>query len=695
MECIRPHNAWLALSLFIATTFIHAEPFDPAHQPPGYSAPVVLGDTALRNGAMLFQPWFDADTWRGDLLAYALDASTGMPTALRWSAAQSLATRGWTDRLIVTRRNDTGQAVALRQLSDLSSSQQDLLGDQATLDYLRGDPSLEGTRFRARIHRDNKGNVKRDGLGPVIHANPIFAGDATARLYVGANDGMLHVFSVDDGHEIFAYVPSMIYPRLVELANNSEHSSPPYSVDGGLTTGTVRFHDGTIHTLLLGALGAGGQGVFALDISNPRVQNEADALHSLLWEFSDHDEAGLGYSYATPQLVQIDGRWVVLLGNGYSNTIDDGHVGSGSAQLLIIDAESGNLIRRLDTFTGSTAEPNGLSTPRAIDSNADGYIDFVYAGDLSGQLWRFDLRGASNTWHISCNGAALFTARDPLNNPQAISTAPAIVAHPQLGVRVLFGTGRILSDSDLDAVDGAQVQSLYGIWDRLDDTCPAPTTNLRQTLSEDRYSNGQRVRLGSHNTLTSDYDLWQIDLPAGERVVTDPQLNSDRLVVTTTQPLITGGETWLLELDPQTGGAPGQIVFDMNGDGALNAQDSIAGSAATATEKITANITGFFYGTGAGSTAAFANLNASRRITYINRNIIDSLTSADCTNNCADTSLLDVSTAPLDDTDSTDATVSDDAEWLTTAMPLCGEQGCVAEARSNLGRVTWKELLAE
>ncbi len=216
-------------------------------------------------------------------------------------------------RLIITRRDDTGQAVAFAQFSDLSPAQQQYLGDQATLDYLRSDRSLEGTRFRVRSYRDATGNTMHSSLGPIIHSNPLYAGDTPARIYVGANDGMLHVFAAEDSHEMFAYVPGMIFRQLAALADTTGQP-PPYSVDGALTTGSVQFHDGTIHTLLVGALGAGGQGLFALDVSHPDVLDEADALHSLLWEFSDRDDAELGYSYAAPQLAQLDyGRWVVLV----------------------------------------------------------------------------------------------------------------------------------------------------------------------------------------------------------------------------------------------------------------------------------------------------------------------------------------------------------------------------------------------
>ncbi|MHB8744431.1 MAG: pilus assembly protein, partial [Sulfuricaulis sp.] len=418
------------------------------------------------------------------------------------------------------------------------------------------------------------------------------------------------------------------------------------------------------------------------------------ALRSLLWEFSDREEANLGDSYAVPQLAQLnDGRWAVLLGNGYNAANADGHAGTGSAQLLIIDAETGRLIRRIDTYAGDATDPNGLSTTRAIDVNSDGLVDYVYAGDLSGRVWRFDLHGDSTAWHVSCSGAALFNARDELGHARSITTATAIVAHPQQGVRVLFGTGRLLSNADIAADTGAQIQSLYGVWDRLEETCPATTRLLKQTLHETQTADGQRVRSTSRNQASGDFDVWRIDLPDGERLLTDPQLNNGRLIVTTTQPLKGKGETWLLELDPQTGGAPSQAIFDMNQDGVVNTQDGVADDNATqAGSRIIIN--GRFYGEGLASTPVFINQSASRQITYVNRNSFTPSPTQSCTGACDDT-ITDDNGNVNDDNGAThddDDTLTDTDDWLIKPASPCGDHDCVAETRPNLGRVFWKEL---
>lgn len=694
MECTRHAAAWLAMAVAIITNTGHAVTFDPQTQPLDFVAPVALSRTGLPQGTTLFQPGFDAVGWNGDLQAFSIDPIDGHPAEQLWSAAAQLTARDWRERILVTRRDDTGQPVTFRTLADLSPNQQTLLGDQATLDYLRGDPDLEGTRFRLRVHSNDDGTIVRNILGPIIRSNPVYANiGGQGRVYVGANDGMLHAFD-GDGGEVFAYVPSRVYRHLATLATSANDARPPYTVDGGLTLGKVRFHDGTTHTLLIGTLGGGGQGLFALDIGKPDVRGAADAMNMLLWEFDDRDDNALGYTYDAPQLVRLnDNRWAVLTGNGYSNNSADEHVGNGTAQLLIIDAERGSLIRRIDTNAGDAGNANGLSMPRGIDSDGDGRVDFAYAGDLLGNVWRFDLRGTDSAgWRVSCNSTALFTARDSSGNSQAITSAPAIVAHPAQGVRVLFGTGHTLTDADLDPVSGAQLNSLYGIWDRLEETCPAPIHRLQQTITEHLDSGGQRVRSSSHAVTDGGHDVWCVDLPAGERVTTDPQLSDGHLMLTTMQPLRDAGEVWLLEIDSQDGGAPAQTVFDMNNDGALNAQDNLEGSDAAENR-----ISGRYYGTGLGSAPVTGNLNATRHVTYVNRAAAATPRKPSCTGDCG-AGLLGDNTG--DASGGADGASDGDGKLdpptsLIDMAPACGVSSCIAEIRLNRGRVSWKELQAE
>lgn len=684
------------LTLFISTTTC-ADSSNLAAQTAGYIAPVVLSTDSLVRDARLFQPWFDNDRWDGDLIAFALDAHTGQTAERQWSAASELLARDWRDRLIITRRDDNDQTVAFDNLSDLSPAQQLALGDQARLDYLRGDDGAEGLQFRTRSHTDSEGRRVRNIFGAPVHANPVYvpSGDS-GQIYIGANDGMLHCFDAATGHENFAYVPGMIYQRLASSAEPDSTGHPVYTVDGAIALAQLRFSNGSTHTLLAGGLGAGGQGLFALDISAAALDTEAAALGAVLWELDDSDEAALGHTTGAPQFVSLDdGRHALLVGNGYANTEPDDHTGTGTAQLLIIDAESGTVIRRIDTNAGSAADSNGLSTPRAIDADADGRVDYVYAGDLHGNLWRFDLRGASSGWGVSFNGSPLYSTRDSAGTRQAITAAPAIIAHPDRGVRVLFGTGRLLSDADLDSVTGAGVNTVYGVRDRLDSTLPDITKTQQRALAERQYPDGQRVRVLGFASGESDNDIWRVDLASGERVLTDPLLDSGRLTISVAQPLNPSGEVWLLELDAQRGTAPAQIAFDMSNDGVLDAHDTLSAEGAEITPEDL--IVGRFYGTGVGSGPVIANLSATRRVTYINRKEPAQTTTSTCTTDCGtsdgndDDPILDADTGG---TVTNDGSIASDTGAVLMPPAPCGEQDCMMEPRTNPGRIDWKELLA-
>lgn len=697
MECLRP----FLLAITSMVTVVHAAPYDPAAVPPAPVAAVTLSNSALTQDTTLYQPWFDAINWSGDLLAFAVNSADGQSGALRWSAAQLLTARDWNERLIVTRRDDTGQAVSLREFGALSSAQQAALGDQAALDYLRGDPEQEGLRFRARRFTDKDGQWVRDILGPIIHADPrmLGAGDA-ARIAAAANDGMLHVFSAVDGHEQFAYVPGMLYPKLAALiANNA--TPPSYTVDGGLAIAAVQFNNGSRHTILVGALGAGGQGLYALDVTDTDIADETAALQCVLWEFTDTDDAALGHAHGAPQIAQLnDGRWVVLVGNGYGSSLDDEHTGGSSSALLVIDIESGTLLRRIDTYAGSRESPNGLAAPRGIDIDGDGRTDYVFAGDLQGNLWRFDLRDANSAnWRVSLDGAPLYTARDAQGHVQAITSAPGIIAHPRQGVRILFGTGQLLSWDDLDPVSGLQSNALYGVRDRLDATTPDADLTAQYSVIEQSYGNTVRVLTIDAPTALSDPDIWRVDLPAGARVGTDPMLDSGRLLTTVLQPLNGTGDVWLLAIDALSGGAPAQVSFDMNGDGRLDTQDDMPATSEDTAEQSSARIIGRYYGAGIGSTPVSGNLTADRRVTYINRLALGSQSGASGSSDDSDTELDEID-EPLPDP-SVEIPPDDDAPQIDTppnlidTAPPCGINGCVAETRVNQGRTAWKELLAE
>ena len=200
---------------------------------------------------------------------------------------------------------------------------------------------------------------------------------------------------------MFAYVPSPVYadlPKLTDLAYNHR-----YYVDGSPTVGDV-FYNGAWHTLLVAGMRAGAKGIFALDVTDPTRFSEANAASIVRWEFQDPD---LGYVFGQPLLVKTNnGRWSVVVSGGYNVGNANGH-----AFLFVIDAENGTLVAKIDTGAGTAASPNGLSAPAAIDINGDGIADFAYAGDLDGNVWKFDLFSTTpGSWALSNGGMPLFAA---------------------------------------------------------------------------------------------------------------------------------------------------------------------------------------------------------------------------------------------------------------------------------------------
>ena len=149
----------------------------------------------------------------------------------------------------------------------------------------------------------------------------------------------------------------------------------------------------------------------------------------------------MGYVFGQPLLVKTNnGRWSVVVSGGYNVGNANGH-----AILFVIDAENGTLVNKIDTGAGTAASPNGLSAPGAVDINGDGVADFAYAGDLDGNLWKFDLFSTTpGSWALSNGGVPLFAA----GAGHAITGRPDVTKFTAGGLLVAFGTGRYIASAD-------------------------------------------------------------------------------------------------------------------------------------------------------------------------------------------------------------------------------------------------------
>jgi type IV pilus assembly protein PilY1 len=320
-----------------------------------------------------------------------------------------------------------------------------------------------------------------------------------------------------------------------------------------------------------------------------------------------------------------------MFGNGYGST-------SGKAVFYIIDparkpADIGFMVKRFD-LSGSVADPNGLSSPTAVDVNFDNVVDYVYVGDLHGNLWKFDLTADnSDDWEVAYNSgsdvAPLFQAKGPKSqgfpggSPQPITTKPDVTFHPsEDGYLVLFGTGKFLGHSDFS---DSNVQTVYGIWDYGDDTddseylgsvkrgndgaisglanVTAKATLLKQETTDFEYTLANfetvKIRILSQNTAiwqtetdsgsgenpnpsTSEDNHvgWYFDLTTRERVVTDVVLRENKLLVIGFMPdpyrCTAGvGNSWFMEINAFNGGNLNTVQLDTSGGGILNDHDLV------------------------------------------------------------------------------------------------------------------------
>jgi len=379
---------------------------------------------------------------------------------------------------------------------------------------------------------------------------------------------MLHAFNALTGAERFAYVPGGI--NLTDLASLSDPQyTHRYFVDGPIAVSTLKQTPGKNY--LVGALGRGGKGVYALDVTSPTTFGAANVL----WERSTG--ADMGQVLGEPLIVKLNnGVDAVLVGNGINSS-------SGHAALFILNLATGAVIKELDT--GASGD-NGLSAPRGWDSDGNDTVDVVYAGDRLGNVWKFDLSGATAaSWTIANSGSPMFTATDGSNNRQPITAGIGLAKEPGTGrMWVFVGTGSYLTTADNADMS---VQSMYGIVDDSDvvtgRTSGGDGDLVRRNIVDAGTFGGKPVRSFEANTpLTAGKKGWYIDLvqpPSatrqGERIVSNPRVRGTvlltaSLIPPTTNTCDAGGSGYINAFDAFTGTSLSAGYFDINGNGNFN-----------------------------------------------------------------------------------------------------------------------------
>jgi type IV pilus assembly protein PilY1 len=495
------------------------------------------------------------------------------------------------------------KCIALSQCSSLDVANQAIVNSGDNLiNYLRGQAQYaEDTHFRSRtsngvmnvlgdlvssrpvVVRDPRRHYSDAPIPPGNQTYSTYAATYASRegvIYIGANDGMLHAFDALTGVELWAYVPRMLLPQMYQLSDISYPTQHRFYVDGSPEVVDILSpSDGLWHTILIEGLNAGGRGYFAFDVTNPTSP-------VFLWELcsdsticTSHSDSNLGLSFGNPVGVKraYDNKWVILFTSGYNNVSS----GDGMGHLYEVDPFSGAILRQASTGTGSVPTPSGLSkiTAFAKDPDVDDTVQYVYGGDLQGNLWKFDLKSAS------IGVSKMATLLDANGKQQPITTRPEI--GEVNGYPVIYvGTGRYLGVSDLQdpatlvpAGNWSYQTSMYALYDN-GTALGNPRANgtiVKQTFTS---INNNTQRTVTQNPVNIPTNIgWYVDFPTtGERVNVDPILALGTLFVATNVPdassaaCSAGGDSWLYQFNYATGtnvaGSANNVVGTFNG-GAL------------------------------------------------------------------------------------------------------------------------------
>ena len=479
--------------------------------PPGATSPNALEISPTVN--------WDASCVLTDVLSTQTCATTGVPgvvespgsrTILTWNGAQGVPFEWGSLTSAEQTALDTGDPTPI---------------NANRLNYLRGDRSNEMNAYGQGLYRARTSvlgdiidssptwvgppsasfpTTWRDLLNPSAtlpeNANgaqtyPAFETQYQTRtnvVYAGANDGLLHGFrtgsfnssgtydpQLNDGYELLAYMPAYVVDSINANAAEQDYSNPLYAhnfnVDAPPGVGDL-FYGGQWHTWLVGGLGAGGSAIYALDITNPANFSESNAASTVIGEWSTTTVAGtttstltcanvsncgnnLGLTYGDPQIRRFhDGDWGAVFGNGLNSATGDAGI-----YVMLVDPTTGG-----QTFyylsTGSAGTGDGITYVTAADLDGDHIVDYVYAGDAKGNVWRFDLTSSDpSQWTASPVPVFTTAGGQPITSRVIVALVTAGGARR---VMLEFGTGRQIPFSVTSAATYSNTQqALYGVWD--------------------------------------------------------------------------------------------------------------------------------------------------------------------------------------------------------------------------------------
>ncbi|EOC70914.1 neisseria PilC beta-propeller domain protein [Neisseria meningitidis NM3164] len=372
-------------------------------------------------------------------------------------------------------------------------------------------------------YRSRDSSKHERNLGDIVNSPIVAVG---GYLATSANDGMVHIFKKGNGGDErnyslkLSYIPGTMPRKDIESKDSTlakelrafaekGYVGDRYGVDGGFVLRQVNLN-GKDHVFMFGAMGFGGRGAYALDLtkadgSDPTAVSLFDVKHDNNGNNSNNS-VQLGYTVGTPQIGKThDGKYAAFLASGYATkTIDDQQ---NKTALYVYDLESsGTLIKKIDVPGGK----GGLSSPTLVDKDLDGTVDIAYAGDRGGKMYRFDLSGQDpQQWSVR----TIFSGNKP------ITSAPAVSQLKDKRV-VIFGTGSDLSEEDVDNND---IQSIYGIFDNDTDTGTAQDGQGKGLLEQKLSEENKTLFLTDYKRSDGSGDKgWVVKLQPGQRVTVKP-----------------------------------------------------------------------------------------------------------------------------------------------------------------------------
>lgn len=546
----------------------------------------------------LYSAQFNTSSWTGDVVAEPIGSNASgtvtIGNAPEWSAAERLKLKAHASRNIYVGQGSTSSATAFTWAATSGTPLQTALnkaspsapadgqGEQR-LEYLRGNRAQEGQSGLFRTRTELLGDIINSGVTYSGAPSINYTGSGYAKfraandsrspaVFAGANDGMLHAFasktdatkSIVAGDELFAYIPTWMAPKLSGLTSKDYINNHQAYVDAPSVVGEAQVADSDAatdwKTVLVSGTGAGGRGVFALDVSKP----ESFSASSALWEFTPSDDADIGFVVGRPQIMKFKTgtntyRWFAVVGSGVNNynssMTNQGGSGQPTLFLLALDKTANatwvlgtNYYKVSFPVDATLTEARGLANFSAL-YGASGEVTQIYAGDLHGKVWKLNFTDAAQAsgykpttdWNVTklstfksgTTPYPFYIAKDSTGNVQPITSPPTIFTGPVVaGIEsfyVMVGTGKYLETGDNIST---RVQSVYALYDNgspsADDSPITAAISGRGRLQQGTVDvNTKKITVpafsfgrAASNTDATQRSGWYFDLPAsGEKLV--------------------------------------------------------------------------------------------------------------------------------------------------------------------------------